>query len=209
MAERSVSAFDREFHFPYLQVFADRNRVEREETFELPAAARDRFFMEINVNAPSDAKVREALAFEPRFHDVDHLLEGITRAVLDHRQLNRIAAAIQESVEASPAMRRYVLDLWRATEKPARFGITLPEVDMDELILSGASPRAVSALVRAGRVRAWLAGRSALVPEDVYAAFGPVMAHRIFLQPVFEAQRGEWMPLLIQSILDRVVTPAG
>jgi MoxR-like ATPase len=33
MAERSVTAFNREYHFPHLQVFADRNRVEREETF--------------------------------------------------------------------------------------------------------------------------------------------------------------------------------
>ena len=41
MAERSVTAFNREYNFPYLLVFADRNRIEREETFELPAAARD------------------------------------------------------------------------------------------------------------------------------------------------------------------------
>ena len=40
MAERSVQAFGRTYTFPNLQVFADRNRVEREETFELPAAAR-------------------------------------------------------------------------------------------------------------------------------------------------------------------------
>ena len=32
MAERSVSAFNREYRFPHLSVFADRNRVEREET---------------------------------------------------------------------------------------------------------------------------------------------------------------------------------
>ena len=47
MAERSVSAFNKEYRFPYLLVFADRNRIEREETFELPAAARNRFLMEI------------------------------------------------------------------------------------------------------------------------------------------------------------------
>ena len=52
MAERSVSAFNTEFQLPYTQVFADRNRVEREETFELPAAARDRFLMEIKIDPP-------------------------------------------------------------------------------------------------------------------------------------------------------------
>ena len=31
MAERSVTAFNREYTFPHLQVFADRNKVEKEE----------------------------------------------------------------------------------------------------------------------------------------------------------------------------------
>jgi MoxR-like ATPase len=53
MAERSVSAFNREFRFPHLIVFADRNRVEREETFEISSAARDRFMMEVTIDAPA------------------------------------------------------------------------------------------------------------------------------------------------------------
>jgi len=52
MAERSVTAFNREYSFPHLQVFADRNRVEKEETFEIPSAARDRFLMEVLIEAP-------------------------------------------------------------------------------------------------------------------------------------------------------------
>ena len=45
MAERTVSAFDQEFRFPHMTVFADRNRVEKEETFELASAARDALSM--------------------------------------------------------------------------------------------------------------------------------------------------------------------
>ena len=67
MAERSVSAFDREYRFPHLQVFADRNRVEREETFEIPAAARDRFLMEIEIDAPTNPKLLRQLMVETRF----------------------------------------------------------------------------------------------------------------------------------------------
>lgn len=52
MAEKSISAFNREYHFPHLQVFTDRNRVEKQETFEIPAAARDRFMMELNIEIP-------------------------------------------------------------------------------------------------------------------------------------------------------------
>ncbi|WP_204350070.1 hypothetical protein, partial [Serratia marcescens] len=72
---RSVQAFNREYRFPNLQVFADRNRVEREETFELPAAARDRFLMEIGMEAPREPEARRALVFDPRFHDTDRLIE--------------------------------------------------------------------------------------------------------------------------------------
>ena len=52
MAERSVSAFNREYRFPVMLVFADRNRVEREETFELASAARDRFMFELRMPTP-------------------------------------------------------------------------------------------------------------------------------------------------------------
>ncbi|HET7527205.1 MAG TPA: MoxR family ATPase, partial [Burkholderiaceae bacterium] len=54
MSERSVHAFGSDHHFPHLSVFADRNRVEREETFELPAAARDRFMFELHMGTPTD-----------------------------------------------------------------------------------------------------------------------------------------------------------
>ena len=77
MAERSVTAFNREYDFPYLLVFADRNRIEREETFELPAAARDRFFMEITMEIPASRDIRRELAFDPRFHDADALVRTV------------------------------------------------------------------------------------------------------------------------------------
>ena len=94
MAERSANAFDRDYRFPYLQVFADRNRIEKEETFELPAAARDRFFMEIAIKTPSDPQIRQELIFNPRFHDVDALVATVKEGVIDFRQLPQIAAKI-------------------------------------------------------------------------------------------------------------------
>lgn len=207
MAERRVRAFEREWRFPHLLVFADRNRVEREETFELPAAARDRFFMEINMEAPDDDQCREALAFDPRFYDADALVASLPEAVFDYHQLNLVADTIQNHIAVTPALRRYVLDLWRATEVPERFGIRLPEVEMDRFVLAGASPRGVAALVRAARVHAWLADRNAVEPEDVQLVFPAVMGHRIFLQPVYEAQRDRWIPPLLAALLDKVVTP--
>src|SRR3954464_15526239 len=71
MAERSMTAFNREHRFPHMTVFADRNRVEKEETFELASAARDRFMLEVQMPTPTEPEIRRQLVFDPVFHDVD------------------------------------------------------------------------------------------------------------------------------------------
>src|SRR5690242_3252543 len=93
MAERTVSAFNQEFRFPHMTVFADRNRVEKEETFELASAARDRFMLELSMPTPTDEAVRRSLVFDPDFHDVDALLERVSPEILPWRELNEIGAA--------------------------------------------------------------------------------------------------------------------
>jgi MoxR-like ATPase len=207
MAERSVSAFDQEHRFPHMTVFADRNRVEKEETFELASAARDRFMFELRMPTPADAAVRRSLVFDPGFHDVDALLEQVAPGVLPWQELNAIGAAIQRSVRASEALERYVLDLWQATQSPQQFGVRLDDVDMDRVILAGASPRGMMALLRAARVVAWLAGRNHLVPDDIQTVVPPVLGHRVFFTPVYEMRRAQIADALVAQILEKVPTP--
>ena len=207
MAERSVSAFNREYRFPHMIVFADRNRVEKEETFELASAARDRFMFELRMPTPTDESIRRSLVFHPEFHDVDTLLEKVTQGVLEWRDLNEIGATIQRSVAASEALERYVMDLWVATQSPKKFDIRLEGVDMDKLILAGASPRGMMSLTRAARVVAWLNGRTHLVPDDIRSVVPAVLGHRIFFTPVYELRRSQIADALIAAILDKVPAP--
>jgi MoxR-like ATPase len=207
MAERSVAAFNREYRFPHLLVFADRNRVEREETFEISAAARDRFMMEVTIDAPATDADRRRLMFEPRFHDSDRLIGELAGAMLDHGQLNQVAALIQHSVQASDALQSYALNLWRATAVPAEFGVRLADLDAAQLILAGASPRGMSLLLRAARVAAWLDGRDHVTPQDVQAVFGETIAHRLCYQPVYEMRRHEISGRLVDGILSSVAAP--
>jgi MoxR-like ATPase len=207
MAERSVSAFNREFRFPHLLVFADRNRVEREETFEISSAARDRFMMEITIEPPAEEAMRRALMFDPRFHDTDRLVGALRPAMVEHRELNGVAEAIQRSVQASDALQDYALRLWRATAEPQAFGVTLSDLDASQLMLAGASPRGMSLLLRAARVAAWLEGRSYVTPEDVQAVFVETIAHRLCYQPVYELHRHEISPRLMAGILSSVAAP--
>jgi len=126
MAERSVRAFNRDSALPFVTVFADRNRVEREETFELAVAARDRFMIEVSVDAPVDDDLRWRLISEPQFHDPNQLLEQVPRGAFDFRALRESAQAIQRSVRASDALRRYALALWDTLNRPAALHMEQP-----------------------------------------------------------------------------------
>ena len=207
MAERSVAAFNRDMPLPLLQVFADRNRVEREETFEIASAARDRFMMEVTIDAPTEPADRRALMFDPRFHDADALIRQVPEGLAPVAALPALAVAIQQAVHASEALQAYALNLWQATAEPARFGLQVPGIAMNELMLAGASPRGMSLLMRAARTSAWLAGRSHVQPEDLREVFAETVAHRLCLQPVHELRRPEILPLLIDAMLNQVAAP--
>jgi MoxR-like ATPase len=207
MAERSLNAFNRDYFFPHLLLFADRNRIEREETFELPAAARDRFLMEIAIETPTSAATRRSLVFDQRFHDTGKLVRSANEGILDYRSLETIGETIQSSIYASDVLERYTLDLWKAVRHPARAGIAIEGVDMERLVLAGASPRGMSYLIKAARVAAWLDGRGMVVPEDLRAVFFETMAHRIFLDPVYELHRDAILRELCKKLFETVPAP--
>jgi MoxR-like ATPase len=207
MAERTLSAFNKEHYFPHMLVFADRNQVEKEETFDIPSAARDRFMMEIPIAVPSDPDIMESLIFNTRFHNADKLVEGVQPDVLHYDKLNDIAVTLQDHVQASPTLRKYALDLWLATRTPSQYGVKIEGVDMNRLVLAGASPRGVSMMLRAARVNAWLNNRDAVLPEDIHAVFHETVAHRLVFSPVYEMRRTEIARDLLSGIINAVSAP--
>lgn len=207
MAERSVSAFNQTFDFPHLQVFADRNAVEKEETFELPGAARDRFLMEIEIAPDNDSAIHKALTFETRFHDVDALISSVSEGCIDYAELTQLVPVIQNAIVAGDAVQDFVEHLRLATHRPQDYGIQLPEVEMDELMVAGMGPRGTSMLVRAAKVAAWLNGRDHLTPQDVADVFHQVVAHRVFFSPIYELQRSWLNQAFTKAILNSVPLP--
>ena len=207
MAERTLSAFNKEHHFPHMLVFADRNQVEKEETFEIPSAARDRFMMEIAIAVPKDHDILESLIFDTRYHNADKLVNNVEADVLHFDKLNDIAVALQDHVQASPTLRKYALELWLATKDPAKYGIKIDGVDINRLVLSGASPRGVSMMMRAARVNAWLNGRDAVLPTDIHAVFHETVAHRLVFSPVYEMRRTEIARELLTGIVNAIAAP--
>jgi len=207
MAERTLSAFNKEHYFPHMLVFADRNQVEKEETFDIPSAARDRFMMEIPIAVPSDPDIMESLIFNTRFHNADKLVENVQPDVLHYDKLNSIAVTLQDHVQASPTLRKYALELWLATRHPGQYGVKIDGVDINRLVLAGASPRGMSMMLRAARVNAWLNNRDAVLPEDIHTVFHETVAHRLVFSPVYEMRRTEIARELLSGIINAVTAP--
>ena len=207
MAERSVDAFGKEFRFPHMVVFADRNAVEKEETFELSAAARDRFLFEINISRPEEDAIRRKLIFDPAFHDVDALLDSVTEPLLDYRDLNELDKQIQQVIFVSPEIENYVVRIWDATWQPEKLDLQLPDIFVEDLVVAGASVRGMSAMVRAAKVCAWLESRDNVLPEDIHTVLQAVLTHRVFLSPVYEGRREKIMPLFLSALRDHIPTP--
>ena len=207
MAERSVHAFNQTHYFPHLQVFADRNRIEKDETFELPAAARDRFMMELHVEQPKAEAQLKDLMFNPRFHDAEKLVDSVEKSILPYQHLNDIAVQIQQQVKASAALQDYGFHLCRALRDPDEYAIQISDVDVSKLIKGGMGPRGISYLARGARVNAWLNQREAIIPEDFHVIIKQVAKHRLFLNPVYDYNRDQIVDTLIETALDTVASP--
>jgi MoxR-like ATPase len=204
MAEKSLTAFNQEYQLPHMLVFADRNQVEREETFEIPSAARDRFMMEISISAPSEPAQRKALIFDTRYHNTDNLITKVRAELLPFDELNKFSQVLQDNIYAGDLIQEYALRLWDATKTPAKYGIQIEDIEMERLVQSGASPRGMAMLLKASKVHAWLCGRDTLMPEDLHAVFHETVAHRLVLNPMYEMQRTTLARALTTKILQSV-----
>lgn len=208
MAERHLHAFKKEYRLPHMVVFADRNQVEKNETFEIPSAARDRFMMEIPIDIPSDRALRKSLMFDVKYQHAEKLTQQVEANILQFDQLNDFSDVIQKRIHSSEVIEEYALDLWEATQSPERFGIKLDSVDVKRLIHTGASPRGMGMLLKAARVHAWLMNRENLYPEDIHAVFHEIIAHRLVFNSMYEMRRTALARELTTQILSTVAVPA-
>ena len=111
---------------------------------------------------------------------------GTVRPVAAAAEWSGLRAGLDEVVLREEAV-AHVVDLVRATRS-------------HETVLVGAGPQATQALLLGSRVRAALAGRDFVTPDDVRGLAGPVLGHRLVLRPEFEIEG-----LTIEEVLGRVV----
>jgi MoxR-like ATPase len=189
MEERTVTVDGTTYELatPFI-VVATQNPVELEGTYPLPEAQRDRFLMRLSIGYPSVEAELEVL----EVHGGGNRLAEL-EPVTDAREIAALIDLVKE-VHAAPALRRYIVDLVRATR-------THPAVEL------GGSPRASLALLRAGRALAALGGRDYVVPDDIKELVPPVLAHRLILTP--EAQMaGTTADDVLVELLDAFPIPS-
>jgi len=190
MEEKQVSV-DGETHSlpePFV-VVATQNPVEQEGTFALPEAQRDRFSVKLSLGYPD---VAGELALIGRRANRRTLAPDV-EAVCDAATVRNLQET-PEDVRVEDRVRRYIVDLARATRE-------------DDRVEVGVSPRGIQRVFEATRARATVVGREFATPDDVKAVAVPTMAHRLVLTTEASVERTDPTDV-VEAVLDRVDVPA-
>jgi MoxR-like ATPases len=166
-------------------VFATQNPVDYEGTFPLPESQMDRFLMRLHMGYPQPKDEMEILRSARQGYDSISLEAVVTRS--DILQLQALAG----HVFIEDTVLDYILRLVAATRTESEFR-------------AGVSVRGGLALKHAVQARALLEGRDFVIPEDVQALAGPVLAHRLTL--VRPAADGMEERRLVAAALKRILT---
>ena len=186
MEERQVSVdgTTHELPDPFL-VVATQNPIEQEGTFRLPEAQRDRFAIKASLGYPDVDGEMELLELRANRRTLAPTVDPIVGPD-DVRDLQARA----EDVKVNDAVRRYIVDLARATREDPRTEV-------------GISPRGVQRVFEATRARAVIAGRDYVAPEDVKRLAEGTMAHRLVLTTAATVARVD-PRALVRDALDAV-----
>lgn len=154
---------------PFL-VLATQNPIDMAGTYPLPEAQVDRFLVRLALGYP-DVELEAGLIQAQQFaHPIGSLAPVCTSA---------------EFLELADAARHVVM-----THELARFTAGLAAATrQSSLVRYGASPRGTLAMARMARALSCIRGTEYVDPAIVRELAGPVLAHRIQLQPQVAAQR--------------------
>lgn len=168
-------------------VIATQNPIELAGTYRLPEAQLDRFLMKTSLGYPDHAATLQILAGAADRDRAAFVPALITTQVV--ADMSRLGSG----VHVDPAILDYVARVVTATRT-------------DGATTLGVSVRGALALVRCVKVWAASVGRDYVVPDDVKALAGPVLAHRLVLEPEAEFA-GTTATEVVERVLEQVPPP--
>jgi MoxR-like ATPase len=210
MQERQVSVDRHLYPLPAeFLVIATQNPRDFEGTFPLPESQLDRFMLRLQI---SYAQRSDELAVLERYgafaYDAAAPVSasqasdsmntvGVGGSSISQpavsRELLSAARAQVDSIQVSPAVGGYVLDLAQASREDSQLSL-------------GLSTRGALALLRAARVEAGLRAARFVTPDDVKAVWPWVAPHRLVLASEALLEGADERSLA-QRLLDRVAVP--
>ena len=179
---------------PFL-VFATQNPIEQEGTYPLPEAQLDRFLLKLVVGYPDADEENDIVRLVIRETELPAMNQLLDGAGIRELQAATRAIFVEDKVID------YATRLVAATRRPEDHGL-----DVGRYIEIGASPRGSISLVEAAQAKALMAGRDAVLPDDVKAVAHDALRHRIILTYLAEAE-GVTVEGLLDQVLSAVPTP--
>ncbi|MHC4208740.1 MAG: AAA family ATPase [Planctomycetota bacterium] len=196
MQERRVTIGTETFRLdePFL-VLATQNPIEQEGTYPLPEAQVDRFMLKLIVDYPDRQQEREIL------DRMSTTSPGPTIDAVMPPEAIAEARTVVDEIYIDDKIKDYIVDLVFATRRPRA-----DDLELDDLIQYGASPRATIYLTITAKANAFLDGRGYVVPQDVKDVAMDVLRHRVIVTYEAEAQ-DKTSEDVIKTVLDHVPVP--
>jgi MoxR-like ATPase len=195
MQEKQVSIHGETFQLnkPFL-VLATQNPIENEGTYKLPEAQVDRFALKILITYPTKEQEIEII----KRNTINAKIQ--VNPILQSKELLEMQKFNAE-IYADDVILKYVASIVDATRNPSDYNL-----ELDNIIEFGASPRASIWLIRAAKANAMVNGRGYVIPEDIKEIAHEVLRHRLIL--TFEAEADEInTDKVIDIILEKISSP--
>ena len=191
MQEGQVTIGDETFQLPEpFLVMATQNPIEQEGTYTLPEAQKDRFLLKVKVAYPNAIEEQSIIKAQIQAKPIKKL-----QKVLSKKDVLRLKALVKE-VYLDDKVEKYIVEIVHQTRQP-RLKALEP---LKPYLLFGASPRGSIGLALAAKARAFMEGRSFVIPDDVKMMAVPVLNHRIGLS--YEAEMDH---ISAQDIIEKVI----
>jgi len=145
-------------------VIATQNPIEYEGTYPLPEAQLDRFLVKIGIGYPTSAEEVQIL----RNRNLAQSDEVAVNRMVTREELLTMQKLV-EGIHVEDAVANYIVELVRRTREHR-------DVEV------GSSPRGSLAIMKLAKARAFLTGRTYVVPDDVKSVALPALSHRLVLK---------------------------
>jgi MoxR-like ATPase len=195
MQEHKVSIGDETFHLPEpFFTMATQNPVEQGGTYPLPEAQIDRFLFKIYLDYPKKKNEQKIIDMNANIMDDEDFNVNEVVTAQDVTDLQEFA----KQVTVRQEIKEYIVDLVDASRNPGDY-----DLEYEDYIEWGCTPRASINLALAGRAHALYEARHYVTPEDIRAVVEEVFIHRIMLNYEGEAE-GIEVEDVIENIVNRV-----